>query len=370
MLMRRSRRIVVVAALVVVAFAGVAQAQPPASSKPAAPAKKSPTRELRALLEQPCEKLRKGLEGSPKLRNAMGEIAKAGGIEVRIDYKSFKEFLNEDPDMVDNTPIGAGPRSQLPLGDFLREVLATADASFVVRNGEVVVMYYKAAEEAGLMLKERVSLHVEQVPLAQVLERLADQTCVSLVIDPALTEKQQHLPLTISVQNARLNSVLRMIGYMTDLYPVQIEQMIYFTNTERGKKIESKEPPIDVGNASGADLGGGGGPAPIFGGPFGVAALEWEDEPLKEVLDQVAKVSGQSILVDPTVADKVATKVSAKFDGSQSDALIRILADMANLKAVQIGSIFYVTTVEKAEALKKDDDAAKAAAAANPKPGE
>jgi hypothetical protein len=69
---------------------------------------------------------------------------------------------------------------------------------------------------------------------------------------------------------------------------------------------------------------------------------------LAEALQQLATTTGYSIVVDGRAADKGKTPVSATLTNVPVDTAVRVLADMADLKPVQVDNVFYVTTPENA----------------------
>jgi hypothetical protein len=82
----------------------------------------------------------------------------------------------------------------------------------------------------------------------------------------------------------------------------------------------------------------------------------FEKKPLNEALQELAEASGMSIIVDPR-AEQAATPVTATLKNDVSlHTAVRLLADMADLKAVQVGGALYVTTKENAAVLQAEED--------------
>lgn len=80
----------------------------------------------------------------------------------------------------------------------------------------------------------------------------------------------------------------------------------------------------------------------------------YENQSLAEILDDLAEKTGVSISLDPRVADKAATKITASFRGDAIlDAVLRTLSDMAGLKLVDMKSGIYITTPANAESLER-----------------
>jgi RNA polymerase sigma factor (sigma-70 family) len=76
--------------------------------------------------------------------------------------------------------------------------------------------------------------------------------------------------------------------------------------------------------------------------------------PLREALQDLADQSGISVLVDGRAADKAKTEVAATLSNVPLDTAVRLLADMAELKAVAIDNVMYVTTPNNAKTLEAE----------------
>jgi len=76
-----------------------------------------------------------------------------------------------------------------------------------------------------------------------------------------------------------------------------------------------------------------------------VRGVSFVQLPLDEALQELSELSGISVALDPKVGDKAKTLITARFPGQTNVAQIaRVLADMADLKAVRVDNIMYVTS--------------------------
>jgi hypothetical protein len=98
-----------------------------------------------------------------------------------------------------------------------------------------------------------------------------------------------------------------------------------------------------------------------------VVSCDFEREPLAEALRQLSESTGISVVLDPR-SDKARKTVSAALDNVPLDTAVGLLADMADLKAVSLDNVLYVTSRENAKELEveKEKRAAKADALNNP----
>jgi hypothetical protein len=93
----------------------------------------------------------------------------------------------------------------------------------------------------------------------------------------------------------------------------------------------------------------------------------FDKRPLEEVLEELSDLTGASVILDSSVGDKAKTVVKAKFKNDVTlETAVRLLADMADLKAVVVGNALYVTTKAKADALRVEEEKRAKARAAEP----
>jgi hypothetical protein len=98
----------------------------------------------------------------------------------------------------------------------------------------------------------------------------------------------------------------------------------------------------------------------------------FEKLPLRDALRELAHQAEHNIVLDSAVAEEVAkTPVTAKLRNAPLDTAVRLLADMADLRTVQAANVLYVTTPDKADALRARLNAEKPKPAVEaPKPAE
>ncbi len=76
-----------------------------------------------------------------------------------------------------------------------------------------------------------------------------------------------------------------------------------------------------------------------------VQGANFVQRPLDEALEELSDLSGVSIVLDPRVGDKAKTPITARFPSQTNVAqAARLLADMADLKAVMVDTTMYITS--------------------------
>ncbi len=89
--------------------------------------------------------------------------------------------------------------------------------------------------------------------------------------------------------------------------------------------------------------------------------LPIEKQPLENALRLLAKHTGKTLVLDQRAGDKAKAIVAATFKNVPLDSAVRVLADMADLKPVQIDNMIYITSPENADRLEKEQSKRKAA---------
>jgi hypothetical protein len=83
-------------------------------------------------------------------------------------------------------------------------------------------------------------------------------------------------------------------------------------------------------------------------------SLEFEKRALQEALQEIADATGVNIVLDARVGDKGKTPVTATMRAVGVDTAVQLLANMADLTTMPVENVLYVTTKEKARALRAE----------------
>lgn len=71
---------------------------------------------------------------------------------------------------------------------------------------------------------------------------------------------------------------------------------------------------------------------------------------------QLANDTGANVVVDPRLGDKAKKAVTLKLDDVPLETAVRLLAEVADLRAVRMSNVLFVTTPDKAKVLREDSD--------------
>lgn len=210
----------------------------------------------------------------------------------------------------------------------------------------------KRGKDLRAALAKRINLEKgidPNTPLKDALDFLAEETGVNIIIDSQAyaaigVQKPEEQPVSLPrMRNIRLSHVLRLLlGQIKgDTYAGAI--------LVRPDYVEVTSAYDALSAVAGKDA------SQLFDpekGPPRVLSIVYTDfdkQPLSEALAELADATGVSIVIDPRVGDKSKAAVTGTFNNVFVDTAVNLLADMADLKAVQKDAVFYVTTKENAK---------------------
>jgi hypothetical protein len=92
-----------------------------------------------------------------------------------------------------------------------------------------------------------------------------------------------------------------------------------------------------------------------YPGPFlPLVSADFQKRPLDEALKELADQADFNVLLDPRAGEKAKAPVTARLANAPLDTAVRLLANMAELKAYQVDNVLYVTTPENAAHMEEE----------------
>jgi hypothetical protein len=91
--------------------------------------------------------------------------------------------------------------------------------------------------------------------------------------------------------------------------------------------------------------------------------------PLTRVLQQLADETGVNVLIDQRVEKQAERAISAQFDDVPVDSAVRLVSEVANLKAMQVDNVLLITTPENAAKIRQEEAETNATSGGNSGPG-
>jgi hypothetical protein len=223
----------------VLALSGFVEAQAPKAEPEAIRS----TRELLRLMESEIETrdFRNEIKLS-ELTEVINDRLKAAGkpeIQFHWDHRAFQEFNDVQPGEL------LVKMERLPARLSIRQLLKRAVASIevptemLVRGGQVDVL---PQEHTGkqYLLNRRVDAEYDNQPLSRVLEDLADQAGLTVVLDPRAKDKAKTAMTVRFRGDVAVQDAIRMVSEMADLKLVHFASGLYVTTPDHAAKLQKE----------------------------------------------------------------------------------------------------------------------------------
>jgi hypothetical protein len=293
-------------------------------------------------------------EGLQFLEHKLSDGGKVN-LEIVLREHLFKKENPDSPDIAE-TKIKFPPfPKRMSAATALRILLSkvpTNNATYRLRAGQIQVTTIDDA--ATVQLNEPVGGSYRDRPLAEVLDKLAAQSGVTIILDRRVSKQGQvpvraYLGAFVSLQTA-----LRLLTDMADLRYVIIGNAVYVTSPANADKAaaevrrRSQLPLLSLQHGL------------EEGGPLGWSAYDHsvEDQsinrPLAAALEGMTKELGASLIIDWRVREKMKVSVRARLlNGVSLLTILPMLTDMADLSYVEVDGVIYITSPANALKLEK-----------------
>jgi len=84
--------------------------------------------------------------------------------------------------------------------------------------------------------------------------------------------------------------------------------------------------------------------------------IHCEGTPFTQVIQQLAAETGANLVVDPRLKERGQQAITLKLDDVPLESAVRLLAELADLRALRLNNILFITSLERAERLRADAD--------------
>ncbi|HYT87568.1 MAG TPA: hypothetical protein VEL76_02510, partial [Gemmataceae bacterium] len=190
-----------------------------------------PSRGIQILqkLAEPMDVMEEALTAQHTLREALRFLNERPDwpAPVTVDDTVFRAENPDAPDIYD-TPVKLPRLKGVPRERVLRMLLnqiATQNATFLVRNGDILV----TTNEAATAERQPVQAIFSKRSLDEALQELAEQTGISVVLDARAAEKGRTLVTATFRPGTILLNAVRLLADMADLKAVVVDNLVYVT---------------------------------------------------------------------------------------------------------------------------------------------
>jgi len=188
------------------------------------------------------------------------------------------------------------------------------------------------AEKVRKDLDKVVSIEVAEQPLTLAVNQLRDQSRVNIVVDKFTLNQMgidpEAVPVSVNLKDVKLRTALRTILAGQNLsFAVVGDTVVVSTDDVCMHRQMRQRVSVDVDK-----------------GELGAS------------LRKLARETGTNLVIDPKVAKEAQAPVSLQLDDVPLDTAVRLMTEMAGLKAVRVGNVLFVCSKAQAAEMRQDPD--------------
>lgn len=184
-------------------------------------------------------------------------------------------------------------------------------------------------------LDKTITVKIDKQSLSAAVEALRNQTKINFILD-SLTIQQQlgfspdapPSPVEVDLKDVKVRAVLRAVLAPYNLSFAPVGDAVVIT-TEDVAMLRQMRQRISV---------------------------DFDKVEFAVALKQIARGTGVNLVLDGRVGKEAAAKVSLQMEDAPLETVVRLLAEMANLKPVRVGNVLFVTGKANANEMRQDPD--------------
>jgi hypothetical protein len=196
-----------------------------------------------------------------------------------------------------------------------------------------------AAERLRKALDKVVDLEIAAPSLDTAVNQLREQTGINFVLDPAIAANfvpsvavgQGDGPPSVRGQlhDMPVRTALTKLFQTHHLTHALVGDTVFITTPEKAIERQLQQS----------------------------VSVNAEGTPMADVLKRLARETGANIVLDPRSAKEGQTALTLRLDEAPLETAVELLADEAELRAVRLNNVLYVTSEARAEKLRKSRSA-------------
>jgi len=188
------------------------------------------------------------------------------------------------------------------------------------------------AQKLRRELEVVVTADLAEQELAQAVDQLRVQTGVNVVLDrsafTALGLEPAEVKVSLKARQVKLKNVLRGLTHQCGLSFAVVGDSALISTEDMVLARQLRQP----------------------------VSVSLEKVPCAEALKRLAKETATNLVMDPRAGKEAQAPVSLELDEVTLEAAVRLLAEMAGLKAVRVGNVLFVTSKATATSMRADPE--------------
>lgn len=195
-------------------------------------------------------KLREGLNQkvtfdftSQNFNDGIEHLRQKTKLPITLDPNAFPGFGLQ----LDNIPMQVHLKSDNgPVRTTLQKMLSPHHLTYILLNDGVFIT--SESNAYARQMRQRVNVDVKDKALDTALKDLAAETGITLLIDPRQRQVARAQGVTLALQDATLETAVRLLTELADLKAVQVGNVTFVTDAKRAAEIRKENNDLQRNN--------------------------------------------------------------------------------------------------------------------------
>lgn len=185
---------------------------------------------------------------NPSLADGLANLEKQAGVQCIVDSSAFRKiFVDFDQKLLREQQVSLPRMPNQSVSTVLHALLdnlqyqqQSLPCTYMIRQGTLVIVPKSFISEAANEIEVAFNTRNENIDLAQALERLSDETGVSIILDPRSKPTAMDCKVNTTFRNIKLINAVKLLANMADLTVINIDGALYVSTYENSRKVQEE----------------------------------------------------------------------------------------------------------------------------------
>ncbi|MBL8824196.1 MAG: sigma-70 family RNA polymerase sigma factor [Planctomycetia bacterium] len=185
---------------------------------------------------------------NPSLAEGLASMERQAGIQCIVDSSAFRKiFVDFDQKLLREQQVSLPRMPNQSVSTVLHALLdnlqyqqQSLPCTYMIRQGTLVIVPKSFIAEAANEIEVAFNTRNEDIDLAQALERLSDESGVSIILDPRSKPTATDCKVNTTFRNIKLINAVKLLANMADLTVINIDGALYVSTSENSRKVQEE----------------------------------------------------------------------------------------------------------------------------------
>lgn len=185
---------------------------------------------------------------NPSLADGLDKLERQAGVQCIVDSSAFRKiFVDFDQKLLREQQVSLPRMPNQSVSNVLHALFENLQyqnqsipSTYMIRQGTLVIVPKSFISEAANEIEVAFSTRNEEMDLVNALERLSDESGVSIILDPRSSQTARECKVNTTFRNIKLINAVKLLANMADLTVINIDGALYVSSYENSRKVQEE----------------------------------------------------------------------------------------------------------------------------------